>query len=65
MITAIACYLKILRYFDTRPHGIRSRQTSISQALPPMSGQSESETPLTVPPLPNQDGRELLEQGGA
>ena len=52
------------RYFDTRPHTARSRNTSLCQNLPNIGGTKPAvETPTTIPVV-NEDSRQLLQQGG-
>ena len=53
------------RYFDTRHHNHRTRHTSFNEALPKVgTGSSNQETPSTIPALPNEDSRKLLQQNG-
>ena len=53
------------RYFDTRPHTARSRNTSLCQNLPNIGGTKPAvETPTTIPVV-NEDSRQLLQQGGS
>lgn len=51
-------------YFDTRHHNHRTRHTSFNEALPKVGTNSNQETPSTIPTLPNEDSRKLLQQNG-
>ena len=58
-------FITYFRYFDTRPHTARSRNTSLCQNLPNIGGTKPAvETPTTIPVV-NEDSRQLLQQGGA